>query len=61
MLTQKQKETLDFIEKHIKVSPPSLGEIRKGLGLNSRQAALSRLKILQQKGYLDEKYMPRKS
>ena len=62
MLTKRQKQTLDFIKKHIVQHDyaPSLEEIKKHLGLSSVSTAHYHVKALQDLGYLrKEENQPR--
>lgn len=54
MLTNRQKETLTFIKKHIanKGFPPSIREICVGLNLKSSATAFVHVKNLEEKGYI---------
>ncbi len=54
ILTQKQKETLDFIDKFITKtgSAPTMNELRTGLGLSSLRSVSQRLEALERKGFI---------
>ena len=54
MLTQRQKEILDFIKTYIAKNSisPTLTEINKEFGLGSTSAAFQHVEALQRKGYL---------
>lgn len=53
-LTERQKQTLMFIYNSIRYSgyPPTLSELRESLQVNSNQAVLDLLKILEAKKYI---------
>jgi len=57
MLTKRQKQVLDFIQKYTqkKDTSPTLNDIRKHLKLSSVSTVHHHLKILQERGYLKRK------
>jgi len=54
-LTDKQREVLDFIERHIAIHtvPPTLQEIAEGIGIRSRGVAHRYVQALRAAGHLD--------
>jgi repressor LexA len=54
MLTERQKEVLEFIEKHLNLKGyfPSLSEIAETLGINNRSGVVGHIKALEKKGYI---------
>ena len=57
-LTAIQKETLEYIKKNLRVKPPTFEQMRKAFGVKSNQSIIDRLKRLQQKGLIDQNYLP---
>ncbi len=53
-LTEKQRETLDFIQKFLTThgKSPTIAELRKGLGVSSLRTAAERIDMLEKKGFL---------
>lgn len=53
-LTAKQKKVLELIYNSIKSSgfPPTLADLKEGLGVSSNQAVLNYLELLDKKGYI---------
>ena len=57
-LTKIQDETLAYLKTHITKRIPTFEQMRIDLGLNSDSVLLSRLRALQKKGYVNDKYLP---